>query len=185
MTVSLWIRIIVASVLVGAAWLAVRVRARRQGGGPSRPVEVLARLGLSKGISVAVVRVGGRGLVLGLSEKGVSVVAELGEEDLASVMAAKDPSAEPLLAPLPARVLGAGDPAAAEPQAAHIVEQTRTSSPAAPPIDLRNITHRPVGPRMGPMQRLRRMTLRTSVTATGRPAAQRLTRGPVRHDARR
>lgn len=188
MSLSLWIRIIIAAVLVGTAWLAVRLYARRQGGGPTKPVEIVARLGLSKGVSVAVVRVGGRGLVLGLSDKGVSVVAELGQDDLAGIVATRDPGTAGGPGHVPARVLAASPaalPEAPEDETVTVAE-TEIVAPALAGVDLRSITHRPVGPRMGPLQRLQRMTLRQSVPAgTGRPASPWLARRPIRHDVPR
>src|SRR5207302_10830373 len=48
----------------------------------------VAGLGLAKGVGVAVVRIAGRGLVHGVSDKGVSLVAELSGQALDEVVAA-------------------------------------------------------------------------------------------------
>src|SRR5882672_11759889 len=97
-----FVRLILATLLVGGAWFGVRHHARRRRGDARRQLEVLARLGLAKGVSVAVVRIAGRGLVLGVSDKGVSLVAELSGEALDEVVAAagghldtSEPESEP------------------------------------------------------------------------------------------
>jgi flagellar protein FliO/FliZ len=43
----------------------------------SNPVEVIARHGLSRGASIAVVRLGGRALVIGVTEHQVSLLTEV------------------------------------------------------------------------------------------------------------
>jgi flagellar protein FliO/FliZ len=48
----------------------------------SNPVEVIARHGLSRGSSIAVVRLGGRALVLGVTEHQVSLLAEVDPAEL-------------------------------------------------------------------------------------------------------
>ena len=152
-------RLILATLLVGGAWFGVRHHARRRRGDARRQLEVLARLGLAKGVSVAVVRIAGRGLVLGVSDKGVSLVAELSGEALEVVAAA-----------------GGLEPAAAfdaelEPELAQ--QPTHLS-------DARSTTHAEMGPGTGLVQRLQKMTLRTKLPATrGRPAL-RPVRGLVR-----
>lgn len=162
------IRIIAATLLICCAWLAVVAQSKRRRSGARRHLELVARLGLSKGVTLAVVRVAGRGLVLGYSERGVSLVAELADEELQQIMAAK-----------------AAESADAEPRPALPVAASPAAAAAAAPaipIDLRSITHTQQGPRMGPVQRLRRMTLRTHVPAgTGR--LPRTVRGPIRHEA--
>jgi flagellar biogenesis protein FliO len=145
-------RLILATLLVGGAWFGVRYHARRRRGDARRQLEVLARLGLAKGVSVAVVRIAGRGLVLGVSDKGVSLVAELSGEALDEVVAA-----------------GGGHPDTSGPE----------SEPESESDD-RSTTHAEMGPGTGLVQRLQKMTLRTNIPATtGRPAL-RPVRGPVR-----
>jgi flagellar protein FliO/FliZ len=72
--------------VLGVIWVIAR-RARK---GPraanGRTLEVLERAALSKGSSVAVVRVGDQALVLGVADSGVSV---LGETDLDAALANK------------------------------------------------------------------------------------------------
>ena len=159
-------RLILATLLVGGAWFGVRHHSRRRRGDARRQLEVLARLGLAKGVSVAVVRIAGRGLVLGVSDKGVSLVAELSGEALDEVVAAagghpdtSGPESEPQLE------------AELQPE---LAEQPRDRS------DARSTTHAEMGPGTGLVQRLQKMTLRTNIPATtGRPALRQV-RGPVR-----
>ena len=144
-----FVRLILATLLICGAWLGVRHASRRRRGDARRQLEILARLGLAKGVSVAVVRIADRGRVRGVSDKGVSLVAELSGNALDDVVAGTGHASDP-------------EP---EPDA---------------PIETRRSTHATMGPRTGLVQRLQRMTLRTSVPATtGRPAL-RLVRGPAR-----
>jgi hypothetical protein len=157
-------RLIIATLLICGAWFGVRHHSRRRRGDARRQLEMIARLGIAKGVSVTVVRIAGRGLVLGVSDKGVSLVAELSGQALDEVVAASGRAGIP--AP-------DGLPPAPEPGL----------EPEAEPghqIDTRRSTHAAMGPRTGLVQRLQRMTLRTSLPATtGRPAL-RPVRGPVR-----
>ncbi|MDQ1569154.1 MAG: flagellar protein FliO/FliZ [Actinomycetota bacterium] len=54
----------------------------RRGVKRTAPVEVIARRGLSRGASLIVVRLGGRALVLGVTEQQVSVLAEIDPAEL-------------------------------------------------------------------------------------------------------
>ena len=156
-------RLIIAALLICGAWFGIRHHSRRRRGDARRQVEMIARLGLAKGVSVTVVRIAGRGLVLGVSDKGVSLVAELSGQALDEVVAATGRAGIP--AP--------GGPAAPEPEPEAEPESTHQ-------IDTRRSTHAAMGPRTGLVRRLQRMTLRTNVPATtGRPAP-RAVRGPVR-----
>jgi flagellar biogenesis protein FliO len=157
-------RLIIATLLIGGAWFGVRHHSRRRRGDARRQLEMIARLGLAKGVSVTVVRVAGRGLVLGVSDKGVSLVAELSGQALDEVVAATghagipapdDLSPEPDPGPLP------------EPEPSHRFNTRRS-------------THAAMDPRTGVVQRLQRMTLRTNLPATTGRSALRPVRGPVR-----
>jgi flagellar biogenesis protein FliO len=76
------------AVVIGVMWLLARVMKSRQitGGGIVRKsanqkaapvVEIVARQGVSKTGSITVVRVGGKELVLGVTDSNISVLAEL------------------------------------------------------------------------------------------------------------
>src|SRR5437899_1924980 len=81
------VRLIVGTLMISGAWFGVRRYARRRATEGRKQLQVLARLGLAKGVSVTVVRIADRGLVLGVSDKGVSLVAELASQDLEDVAA--------------------------------------------------------------------------------------------------
>jgi len=163
-------RLIVATLLICGAWFGVRHHSRRRRGDARRQLEMIARLGLAKGVSVTVVRIAGRGLVLGVSDKGVSLVAELSGQALDEVVAAAG---------------GHLDTSGLESEP----ESGLESEPELPPesgqqprhlSDARSTTHAEMGPGTGLVQRLQKMTLRTNLPATtGRPAL-RPVRGPVR-----
>ena len=82
--VALLFRLVVAmAVVIGLMVVAARVlKARGMGGvGPAKgqttvPIEVVARRGLGRNVSIAVVRAGGKALVLGMTENSVRVLAE-------------------------------------------------------------------------------------------------------------
>ncbi len=63
-------------VVLGLFWLVARVSARRLGGGQA-VLRVRGRQSLSRTASVAVVEVGGRVLVVGVSDGGVQLLTEL------------------------------------------------------------------------------------------------------------
>ena len=111
------------AVLATAPWWVRRLRP----GGAETTVRVLGRTALSRNATVAVVEIGGRRLLVGAAEHGVSVLTELDPED-GTDAALASPSPAPL---------------------------------AATPELLTE------GPRIGPLDRLRAMTVRT--TPPGRP----------------
>jgi hypothetical protein len=157
-------RLIIATLLICGAWFGVRHHSRRRRGDARRQLEMIARLGIAKGVSVTVVRIAGRGLVLGVSDKGVSLVAELSGQALDEVVAASGRAGIPAPDGLPPAPEPGLEP---EPEPRH-------------QINTRRSTHAAMGPRTGLVQRLQRMTLRTSLpVTTGRPAL-RPGRGPVR-----
>jgi flagellar biogenesis protein FliO len=172
-----FVRLILATLLISGAWFGVRHHSRRRRGDARRQLEVLARLGLAKGVSVAVVRIAGRGLVLGVSDKGVSLVAELSGEALEVVAAAGGRpdihSPDELMAPRAVQGLEPASESDAELEL-ELAQQPRHL------FDARSSTHAEMGPRTGLVQRLKKMTLRTNIPATtGRPAL-RTVQGPVR-----
>jgi flagellar biogenesis protein FliO len=69
-------------VVVALAVLAARVARRAGGAGAGVGLRVVERAGLSREASVAVVEVAGRGMVLGVTPHGVTLLRELAAEDL-------------------------------------------------------------------------------------------------------
>ena len=86
-TLALLLRLVVSLVVVFGLMAGCAALMRRSGlGGPSArrrglPVEVLARYALGRRASVAVVRTGGRGLVLGITDHTVTLLAEGDPDD--------------------------------------------------------------------------------------------------------
>ena len=79
---------VVLAVMAGAAAVLRRsgvagtAGAGRQGSRRTPPVQVIARHGLSRGATVTVVRLGGRALVLGVTEHQVSLLTEIDPAEL-------------------------------------------------------------------------------------------------------
>jgi flagellar biosynthetic protein FliO len=80
---------VVLAVMAGAAAVLQRSGVAGTAGSGKRgarrrtaPVEVIARHGLSRGASVTVVRLGGRALVLGVTEHQVSLLTEIDPAEL-------------------------------------------------------------------------------------------------------
>jgi flagellar protein FliO/FliZ len=91
--VALLVRVVVSlGVVLGVMWGAAAMLRRsgvtgtagsgRRGGRRKAPVEVIARHGLSRGASITVVRLGGRALVLGVTEHQVSLLTEMDPAEL-------------------------------------------------------------------------------------------------------
>ncbi|SHG27448.1 flagellar protein FliO/FliZ [Jatrophihabitans endophyticus] len=78
------------AVVLGVMWLIARRARKGVRGRNARVIEVLDRASLSRGSSVAVVRVNDRAFVLGIAESQVSI---LGETDLAAAQAAHEEAA--------------------------------------------------------------------------------------------
>lgn len=70
------------SVILGLLWLVARASNRRFGGPARSMVRVLARQPLARSASLAVVEVGDRVLVVGVSEQGVSLLTEMDPAEL-------------------------------------------------------------------------------------------------------
>jgi len=68
--------------VLGLIWAAARLSSRRLAGGPRALVRVRGRQSLSRTSSVAVVEVGSRLLVVGVSDGGVRLLTELDPEDV-------------------------------------------------------------------------------------------------------
>ena len=69
-------------VVVALAVLAARLARRAGGAGAGVGLRVVERAGLTREASIAVVEVAGRGMVLGVTPHGVTLLRELAAEDL-------------------------------------------------------------------------------------------------------
>jgi flagellar protein FliO/FliZ len=70
------------AVVFGLIWLVARTSSRRLGGAARSMVRVVARQPLARTASLAVVEVGDRVLVVGVSENGVSLLTEMDPAEL-------------------------------------------------------------------------------------------------------
>ena len=79
-------RVVVSlAVVLGLVWALGRAARRRTlGGGPQAEVAVIGRQVLSRSASVAVVRVGGQAMVLGVTDSSVTLLGSVDPEDLAA-----------------------------------------------------------------------------------------------------
>jgi flagellar protein FliO/FliZ len=115
--VELGLRVLLSlGVVLGLFWAVARMGARRAGGRDRTLLRVRSRQALSRGSSVAVVEVGSRVLVVGVSDAGVRLLTELDPFELDSeptglTEAAGEPPVGPRHGPLRA-VRGASRPAA-------------------------------------------------------------------------
>lgn len=91
-------------VVLGLLWATARVGSRRLGGGSRSLVRVRGRQALSRTSSLAVVEVGSRVLVVGVSDGGVRLLTELDPEELEvevpSAEVADDATSAPVRRPL-------------------------------------------------------------------------------------
>ncbi len=81
--IELVIRVVFSlAVVLGLLWFVARTSSRRLGGRGRSMVRVVARQPLARAASLAVVEVGDRVLVVGVSENGVSLLTEMDPEEL-------------------------------------------------------------------------------------------------------
>ena len=81
--VELVIRVVFSlAVVLGLLWFIARTSSRRFGGAARSMVRIVARQPLARSASLAVVEVGDRVLVVGVSENGVSLLTELDPSEL-------------------------------------------------------------------------------------------------------
>ncbi len=129
-------------VVVVLAVLAARLARRAGTRGPGVGLRVIDRTGLSREATIAVVEVAGRGLVLGVTSRGVSVLSQLDPEELAAarVQAGTRPAApgrgpRSLRVPVPPpTVLYPEEPARAVPEGGRAVAAAAPGQgPAARP----------------------------------------------------
>ena len=94
--VELVLRVVVSlGVVLGAFWFLARVGSRRLGGRDRHLVRVCSRQSLSRGSSLAVVEVGSRVLVVGVSDSGVRLLTELDPAELGSASSGAGGSSVP------------------------------------------------------------------------------------------
>jgi flagellar protein FliO/FliZ len=81
--VELAIRVVLSlAVVLGLFWMVARTGSRKMGGRDRKLVTVRSRQALSRGSSLAVVEVGSRVLVVGVSDGGVRLLTELDPADV-------------------------------------------------------------------------------------------------------
>jgi flagellar protein FliO/FliZ len=135
-TVEMIGRLLVSlAAVLGIMWLIARRARKGIKGKSTRVIEVLDRASLTRGASVAVVRVNDQAFVLGIAEAQVSI---LGETDLAAARAAHDSAVTPLRgrrrADRPAAATPAAASAAVAASAVPASAAARVSKPlSAPP----------------------------------------------------
>jgi flagellar protein FliO/FliZ len=91
------------AVVFGLIWVIARTSSRRFGGAARSMVRVVARQPLARSASLAVVEVGDRVLVVGVSENGVSLLTEMDPSELPDVEDAPAESAPGHPGAIPAR----------------------------------------------------------------------------------
>ncbi len=145
-----------ALLLLLAAFVAVPVALRRMRRATPDTVRVLARTALSRNTNVALIAVGGRRLLIGVGERGVQLLTELDPADVPGA------SMETTLGNDPHALSGLdGMDAAATSRTPHTSELLADLGGGQPGT----LT---AGPRIGLVDRLRSMTVR-STPDSGRP----------------
>jgi flagellar protein FliO/FliZ len=82
-------------VVLALAVLAARLARRAGAKGGSAGLRVVERTGLTRETSVAVVEVGGRGLVVGVTPAGITLLTELTADELAAAAAVHETAVPP------------------------------------------------------------------------------------------
>ncbi len=152
---------VVTLVMVGGLLLVAR--ANRSRGGPGSGIRVTGRHGLSKGSVVAVVQVDGRRFLVGAGDNQISMLTELDPaEEVDPVEAGAD--AEGVASP------ALGQTGTTATRVAGFLAAARRQS--RPLHGMERSTTTP-GPRIGPVDRLRAMTVRSHVTDVERASLMR------------
>ncbi len=113
-------------VVLGLLWFIARASSRRLGGGSRSLVRVVGRQTLGRNASVAVVEVGERVLVVGVSESGVRLLTEMDPDEL--TLPAASEAAFSDVADSESDPRAAGSPAAeAQPVGAHVARGSRVA----------------------------------------------------------
>jgi flagellar protein FliO/FliZ len=140
---ELGLRVVLSlAVVLGLFWMVARTGSRRLGGRDRGLVRVRTRQSLSRGSSLAVVEVGSRVLVLGVSDSGVRLLTEMTPEQLAiPVGVASDRPGQAVpppatLEPAPARYPDYADSYSAGfvPDEAYGPDYAAAYAPDAPPL---------------------------------------------------
>lgn len=151
----------VTLVMVGGLLLAAR--ANRSRGGPGSGIRVTGRHGLSKGSVVAVVQVDGRRFLVGAGDNQISMLTELDPAEEVDTVEV-DPDAEGIAS------LGLDRTGTTASRVAGFLAAARRQS--RPLHRMERSTTTP-GPRIGPVDRLRAMTVRSHVTDGERASLMR------------
>jgi flagellar biogenesis protein FliO len=94
------IRLLVATLLLAA--IAVTVRLKARGTGPTRSIKISARAAVNRGAVVAIIEAEGRRLLIGAAANQVNILADLGsaadsDDDVGPVVEVATPAAQPWL----------------------------------------------------------------------------------------
>ncbi|MFN8074656.1 MAG: flagellar biosynthetic protein FliO [Kineosporiaceae bacterium] len=125
-------------VVLGVVVIAARLARRAQARGGLRGLRVLHRTPLSREASVAVVAVGSRGLLIGVTAQQVSLLAELAPGELAeldapdSPRAVRAPGSTPVDAPSPSMSAAFASPESASASVSSSVTLPGAGAPPAP-----------------------------------------------------
>ena len=171
---ELLVRVVLVVLVLGGgfvAWRNASSRGLTARGGPV--LRVVGRAGLTRSSLVAVVDVDGRRYLVGAAEQGVNLLAALGESPAEPAGADDELDGTPADVdggPSRVRRRGPGAPVTTDRdlEAAHAVPTTRPTTlgavvGAALGAHGRGTATRPDGPRIGPLDRLRGMTVRSHV----------------------
>lgn len=138
------VRLVVSVAVLVVALLAVKRWADRSGGRSRHGLRIVARVPLTRSSSMVLVELGERHYLVGAAEQGVTLIDRLDADDVRALgLGVEDQPTDPAPAPGRATISGGVEPP--RPGALAFVDMT---------------TGRSDGPGIGPLERLRRMTLR-------------------------
>ena len=143
-------RLIVSVLIIVALLLGVKRWADRSGSRPRGGVRVVSRVPVARGAAIALVEVGRRHYLVGAGEHGVTLIDRLDDDDLEALGLDGSEDTDP--ASTPGTSVAGGPawngPGGVEPPAPGELAYVDISTGGS------------VGPGIGPLERLRRMTLR-------------------------
>lgn len=144
-------RLIVSVVIIVVMLLGVKRWADRSGTRPRGGVRVVSRVPVSRGAAIALVEVGRRHYLVGAGEHGVTLIDRLDDDDLQELgLEDESDGTDPASTP---GTSSAGGPAWSGPGGVQPPARGELAY-----VDISNGGS--VGPGIGPLERLRRMTLR-------------------------